>query len=246
VPVARNHLELLAGGLSVFLESRLEADPALLSTLAPASFAGICLTLLPWLLAGGTLVLQHPFDAEILAKARHDERCGTLILPAAVAFALAETGLFAREGPTTVLATWRAPERLAESAEWREHDAVLIDVPIFGETGLLAARRGAGGEAAASAVGPVPAPRDGGSAITVAELAQTARGTLAMRGPMVPHQPYPPGVAQTDQPHFSIGRDGLVDTGYGCRVDTLTGKLTVTTPPAGTLVSAAIVSRCVA
>ncbi len=67
VPVARNHLELLAGGLGVLLESRLAQDAIVLSTLAPASFAGICLTLLPWLLIGGTLLLHHPFDPDVLA-----------------------------------------------------------------------------------------------------------------------------------------------------------------------------------
>ena len=90
VPVARRHLELLAGGLGVLLESRLEQDANILSTMAPSTFAGICLTLVPWLLCGGTLVLHHPFDADVFARQRRDERCGTLILPAPVAFRLAE------------------------------------------------------------------------------------------------------------------------------------------------------------
>ncbi len=235
VPVARNHLELLAGGLCVFMAGRLEPDATILSTIAPASFGGIALTLLPWLLAGGTLALHHPFDANILAKARHDERCRTLILPAPVAFRLAETGLFAREGPTTVIAAWRSPERLDGSAAWREPDAVLVDVPIFGEAGLLAARRQAGGEPAAMALGPIQAPRDGNgaTAVTVGELLQSPAGTLAWRGSMVPHHPFPPGVERSDQPHFEIARGGVVDTGYACRVDPLTKALTVTAPPAG-------------
>jgi hypothetical protein len=61
VPAARNHLELLAGGICAFLEGRLEPDAGILSTIAPASFCGISLGLLPWLLAGGTLVLHQPF-----------------------------------------------------------------------------------------------------------------------------------------------------------------------------------------
>ena len=64
VPVARNHRELLAGGLGVLLESRLAEPTNMLSTSCPSSFAGISLTLLPWLLSGGTLVLHQPFDAE--------------------------------------------------------------------------------------------------------------------------------------------------------------------------------------
>ena len=50
VPVARNHAELYAGGLAVLLESRVAQDATILSTIVPSSFAGICLTLLPWLL----------------------------------------------------------------------------------------------------------------------------------------------------------------------------------------------------
>ena len=237
VPVARRHLEFLAGGLGVLLESRLEQDASVLSTIAPASFAGICLTLVPWLLTGGTLALHHPFDADILARQRRQDRCATLILPAPVAYRLAETGLFAREGPTTVLAAWPAPDRLAASAEWRERDAVLIDVPIFGEAGLLAARRGAGGRSAPMPFGAVVAPRtgqeNGHDPVIVAELSATETNTLALRGPMVPRQPFPPGIERSDQPHFEIGRDGSVDTGYACRLDPVSKTIAVTGPPSG-------------
>ncbi|HYA04980.1 MAG TPA: class I adenylate-forming enzyme family protein [Xanthobacteraceae bacterium] len=233
VPVARRHLELLAAGLGVLLESRLEQDGGVLSTIAPASFAGICLTLVPWLLAGGTLALHHPFDAAAFARQRRDHRCGTLILPAAVAYPLAETGLFGREGPTTVLAAWYAPERLAESAEWPERDAALVDIPIFGEAGLIAARRGAGGRPRPLPLGAVMAPRDGDNAVTVAELAVSDTTTLQLRGPMVPRHMFPRGIERSDQPHFAIGSDGFVDTGYACRVDRVSNTVTVTGPPSG-------------
>jgi hypothetical protein len=233
VPVARRHLELLAGGLGVLLESRLEQQASVLSTIAPASFAGICLTLVPWLLTGGTLALHHVLDADIFARQRRDDRCGTLILPAAAAFRLAETGLFAHEGPTTILAAWHSPERLADSADWAEHDATLVDVPIFGEAGLIAGRRSAGGRPAALPLGLVRAPRDGDGAVTVAELIATETDTLALRGPMVPCHTFPAGIEHSDQPHFKIGRDGIVDTGYSCRVDAVSKTVMVTGAPAG-------------
>ena len=50
--------------------------------------------------------------------------------------------------------------------------------------------------------------------MAVAELAATETGTVALRGPMVPHHAFPPGIERSDQPHFEIGRDGFVDTGY--------------------------------
>ena len=233
LPVARRHLEFLAGGLGALLEARLEQDASLLSALLPTSFAGICLTLVPWLLTGGTLSLHHPFDAEAFARQRRDERASTLILPAAVAFRLAETGLFAREGPTTVLAAWHAPERLAASAEWPERDAVLVDVPIFGEAGFVAARRGLGGRPLPIPLGPVAAPRGTDDAVAVVELAATETGTLALRGPMVPRHVFPPGIERSDQPHFEIGRDGFVDSGYPIQIDPVSKCIVVTGPPPG-------------
>src|ERR1700735_1319669 len=136
VPVARSHLQLLAGGLGVLLESRLVQDATMLSTLAPSSFAGSFPTLLPWLLSGGKLLLHHPFDPPVLVgQWRGDDRCGALVMPGPVAFRLAEAGVFSRTGPACVLAPWRSPERLGTSPDWRERDTVLVDVSIFGEIG---------------------------------------------------------------------------------------------------------------
>ena len=62
---------------ALLLESRLAQDATILSTIAPSSFAGISLTLLPWLLSGGTLVLHHPFDAGYARRSNaRDDRCG--------------------------------------------------------------------------------------------------------------------------------------------------------------------------
>ena len=233
LPVARRHLEFLTGGLGVLLEAGIEQDAAVLAAIAPVSFAGICLTLVPWLLSGGTLVLHHPFAFDIFARQRHDDRCRTLILPAPVAYRLAESGLFAHEGPTTVVAAWHAPDRLADSADWPERDAVLVDVSIFGEAGLIAARRGAGARPAPLPLGAVVAPREGDNAVSIAELTATETGTVALRGPMVPRHAFPPNIERSDQPHFSIQRDGFVDTGYPCDVDVVSKTATVTGPLAG-------------
>ena len=68
VPVARSHAELIAGGLAVMLESGLQQDCVLLSTLMSSSFAGLATGMIPWLLTGGTLALHHPFDAHTYAN----------------------------------------------------------------------------------------------------------------------------------------------------------------------------------
>ena len=234
VPVARNHLELLAGGLGVLLESRLAQDGIVLSTLAPASFAGLCMTLLPWLLCGGTLLLHHPFDPAVLVSQwRGTERCGALVLPGPLAFRLAEAGVFSDTGPACVVATWRSPERLSASPLWTDRDGALVDVSLFGETGLVAARRGFSGRAAPLPLGAIVAPRGSPGALRVAELIPTRRNTIGLRGPMVPSQAFPPGAERAGFPHFAVGPGGVVDTGYACQIDAGTRTAVVTAGPPG-------------
>jgi hypothetical protein len=233
VPVARRHLELLAGGMTVLLESRLQQDANILSALAPASFAGLCLTLMPWLVSGGTLALHHPFDAQVIARQLFDEACGTLILPAPVALWSDQAAVLGPQWPATLIAAWQGPEQLAASAEWRKPDTALVDVSIFGETGLIAARRGADGRPAPLPLGPVTAPFGVAGEMTVAEIDATATNTLALGGPMVPRHAFPPGIERTDQPHFEIGRDGFVDTRYPCSIDTAGNTVVVSGPLSG-------------
>ena len=62
VAVARNHAELIAGGLATLLEGRIEPDARLLGCCAAGSFAGLALTMMPWLLSSGTRLLHHGFE----------------------------------------------------------------------------------------------------------------------------------------------------------------------------------------
>ena len=235
MPVARNHLEAVAGGLGVALEGRLAQDARILSAVVPSSFAGLSLTFTPWLLSAGTLSLHHPFDAEVLLQQRRDHGCTTLIVPGPVALRLAEAGAFSRgdDAGGNVVAAWRAPERIATSPVWRERDTALVDVAVFGEAGLVAARRGPNGRAAPIPFGAVAAPRGSTGAVVVAEVLRTAASTVALRGPMVPRHAFPPGIERSGLPHFKIDRFGLVDTGYTCRVDPATKAMIVTGPPSG-------------
>ncbi len=50
--VPRTHLNLIAGGLAVFLESRVPQGATLMSAFTPSSFAGLTSSLLVWLLSG--------------------------------------------------------------------------------------------------------------------------------------------------------------------------------------------------
>ena len=222
VPVARTHSELFAGGLAAILESRLAPEANILSALLPASFAGLSLTILPWLFSGGTLVLHHPFDPDLLAWQWREDRCTALILPGPVAMRLDAAGAFADEAPETVLAPWREPQALMQSGIWRAPRTALIDVAVFGEAALAPARRELSGRPAPLTSGAVAVPRNHSGAVTLAELIRTARDTLAVRGPMVPQHAYPPGVERSGLPYFMIGHDGTVDTSQ--RFATLPGS----------------------
>ena len=218
VPVARSHNELIEGGIAVMLEGQIAQDAIILGSVLQGSFAGLALTVVPWLLRGGTLMLHQPFDPDVLAAQCAELRCDTLVLPGPLIPSLAEAGLLAHDDLKNIIAVWRNPERLAFAPPWREATVRLIDVQAFGETGLIAARRTGAG---------IPAGLVPGRQIT-----RTDAGTLALRGPMVPRHPFPPGAERGDEPYFEADVSGLVDTGYPCRVNRATGMIELSGPPA--------------
>jgi hypothetical protein len=232
LPVARSHAELIAGGLAVHLETRIEAEANLLGALALASFAGIATTLVPWLLTGGTLVLHHPFAPAVFAGQRIDEQCGVAVLPGPMVMRLAEAGLIGGADDPAIVAVWRAPERLAASPAWP--GGMLVDVPVFGEIGLVATRRGADGRPCGIASGRLVLPRGAPQGLHVLDIARTPQGTLALAGPMVPHGAFPPGTERNGAPKLKMA-DGGIDTGYACRLDRDTKLLTIDAPPAGVI-----------
>jgi hypothetical protein len=232
VPVARSHSELIAAGLAIVLESGLQQNAALLSTMTMSSLATFAVTVVPWLLLGGTLALHQPFDAAVLLAQIEARPFDAVVLPGSLVASLVESGHIAhRDRLANVIAIWRAPERLTRAQPWREPKARLIDVQVFGETGLIAAARSAGGRPAAIPFGVVRAPLGTKGGIVATEIAMTSHGTVALRGPMVPRVPFPPGAQRSGQPHLKVAANGFVDTGYACRPDSST--VVVTGPPPG-------------
>jgi hypothetical protein len=230
--IPRTHLNLIAGGLAVFLESRVPPGTMLMSAFAPTSFAGLS-SLLVWLLSGGTLSLHHPFDSEILERQINDDRCDTLVAPAPMALRLAELDLPSRL-PTLrhVIGLWRTPEQVASSAQWISETARFTDVYLFGEAGLFGARRAPDGAPTPIMPGPHGAPRDVPGTSTAGETLLTPRGTFALRGPMVPAAAYAPSPPPADPLVSQPPRD-YADTGYAARLDRSTGAICITSPPAG-------------
>ena len=233
-PVPRTHLNLIAGGLALSLESDLPQGSTVMSAFAPSSFAGLTSSLVTWLLSGGTLALHHPFDAEVLEQQINEQACETLVAPAQLALRLAEIDMAARmPSLRNVIGLWRAPEQVASSAAWTSEHAVLTDVYLFGEAGLFSARRTAGdGTPAAILPGPHSAPREVPGASIAGEILLTPRGTLALRGPMTTPAAYAPASLPSESLVAQPPRD-YVDTDYAARLDRSTGAICITAPPSG-------------
>ena len=216
--------------LAVLLEGRLEIGTIFLSAVPPSTFAGLTVSVLPWLISGGTLMLHQPFDPETLAQQLRDG-CDAAILPGPVVPRLVDAGFFA-SNVRTIMGLWRSPERMNTAPAWRQQFTDFVDVACFGETCVIPMRRGGSGKPALLPLGIITAPRGAPGALMVAEVKPTRDRTLALSGPMVPRNAYPPGAESSRLPYFKTS-DGLVDTGYPCRIDSETRTLTVTGPPAG-------------
>jgi AMP-binding enzyme len=229
VPVARSHSELIAGGIAAFLQGGIAKDTAILSVIPLGSFAGIALGLMPWLLGAGTLALHHGFDAAVFAEQCRAHDIATVVLAGPALEPLADAGLLV-DPIKSILALWRAPERLAGAMPWRG-DAALVDLVSFGEIGFLPARRGTDCMPAPIRHGVIATPRDAASAIAALETTRTKSGTLALRGPMVPAHDFPPGAAQGNA--AGIAPDGFIDTAFACRLNRAAGTIVLTGPPAG-------------
>ena len=231
--VPRTHLNLIAGGLAVFLESGVAQGATILAAQTMASFGGVAASLVCWLLSGGTLVLHHPFDGEILERQLVDLHCDTLVAPAPLAMRFGEDEALLRSHALHhVISLWRSPEQVASSPRWPTGHARLTDVYLFGEAGLFGARRGDDGAAADIGPGPYGAPRDDAQSPIAGEIVVTDNGTLALRGSMVPLAAYS---ATTRESEHGSPPTTCVDTGYAVRTDRTTGALCITAPPPGIL-----------
>jgi acyl-CoA synthetase (AMP-forming)/AMP-acid ligase II len=232
--VPRTHLSLIAGGLGIFLESRMAQGARVMSAFAPSSFAGLSSSLLLWLLSGGTLALHHPFDSEALERQLNECACDTLVAPAAMALRLTDADIPSRlPALRHVIGLWRMPEQVASSAQWTTEQARFTDVYLFGEVGLFGARRTADGAPVPIMPGPHGAPRGIPGTSIAGETLLTPRGTLALRGPMVTVAAYAPPSPPSDSLMAPPPPPDYVDTGYAARLDRSSGAICITAPPSG-------------
>jgi hypothetical protein len=228
--VPRTQMQLIAGGLAIFLETGLSPGVRLMSAVMPSTFVGICASTVAWLLSGGSLSLHHPFDAETLLGQIARDACETLIAPAPLALRLGEAGAFAGAAALAqVIGVWRTPEQVAASAAWSGAQR-FSDLYAFGEAGLFAVPRD--DEGAAAAVLPGSPLRRGNGSAAAGEAFITKAGTLGLRGAMIPVAAY----AAPRRPREGLAPQAAsdhVDTGYAARLDRRTGAICITAPPSG-------------
>jgi hypothetical protein len=227
--VPRTQMQVIAGGLAIFLETGLIPGVRIMSAVMPSSFAGVCASTVAWLLSGGSLSLHHPFDAETLLGQIARENCETLVAPAPLALRLGEAGAFASTALTQVIGLWRTPEQVAASTAWSGAQR-FSDLYAFGEAGLFALQRD--GDGAAAPILPGSPLRRGHGSAAAGEAFVTKEGTLALRGAMIPAAAYAP----QRRPREGLTSQALpdhVDTGYAARLDRKTGAICITAPPSG-------------
>ena len=229
--VPRNHIQLIAGGLAVMLESGMPSEANILSTVTPTSFGTFVSTMVTWLLSGRSLALHHPGDLQILEQQIASPHHDVLVTPAPLALRLAEAqALSGRSSLGHVIGLWRTPERVSSSEQWRDGKVSLTDVLLFGEIGLVAAQRLNDGSPATINVGVQCAPRAVANSRSVGELVVTPKGTLALRGVMIPVSSY----QRTGQSSVSLNdAPPQVDSGYSARVNRNTNMIEITSPPGG-------------
>jgi hypothetical protein len=228
--IARNHLELIAGGRGPSLECGADLDAMTISTIPIGSFAGMALALVPWLLGGGSLHLHHGFDLATFATQSRALEGGTIVLPGPALAALVASDCL--ETPSNIIALWRSPERTANQVP-RQAKANLIDAASFGEIGIITALRGPDGLPVPMPYGSITAPRGAAGAPIIIEALRGAAGALMLRGPMVPSHAFPPGAERGSEPHLSVDAMGFVDTGYKCRLTQHDQTLAIDGPPPG-------------
>jgi non-ribosomal peptide synthetase component E (peptide arylation enzyme) len=233
--VPRTHVNLIAAGLAIFLESGLPQGATILSAFAPSSFAGLTSSFVMWLLSGGTLAMHHPFDEGVMLRQIDADRCDTLVAPAPLALRMAEAEVLSSVPSLRhIVGLWRAPEQVGSSALWPKTGIRMTDVYLFGEAGLFGARRADDGTASLVMPGPYRAPPEVPASSTAGEIVLTSKGTLGLRGPMVPVAAYTTSDGPSDA-FTSLSQPDYVDTGYAARIDRPSGAIVITAPPSGVM-----------
>lgn len=153
--VPHRQSEIFSAVLRLAGEARLNPSRPLISTLVPATFAGLVAGPYAALMSAASLTLHGPFEAAGFLRAYDSEPGAHLVIPAAIAPLLQEAGLTRGDASLILVSRFAAAEAFALPAPFA-CERLVADLYALGETRLLAQHR------------------EGDSAVTPAELNEGA------------------------------------------------------------------------
>lgn len=212
--VARSHAQVIAGGLAAFAAGNPDGEAVIAATLAPDTFAGIALQVVPWLMGGAHLIAHPPLALRVLAETLNATGTTHVVAPAALAGVLAATAAPTLRHVALAVRTARHAEALAGVTFAAAVDAFLA----AGESALIPMSGGA-----------IPLGKAAGlqGAVDV-ETGTSAAGTLLVRGAMVPQTAFPPGAERGDPPVWHVDGHGFHETGLAVAFGAEDGTLILT------------------
>jgi mycobactin salicyl-AMP ligase len=217
LPVTRGEDELLTQGAMTVLALSLDRKDVILNPYPLTGPAGLALGLMPWLIAGGTLVQHHPFDYAVFLEQLLATGVTVTALPSPVLAELDKGGVLRR--PTCHLrrlgTVWPSPELAAPPPPFDGAASLLFDLYPVGDLAALVLRREARNRPEPIPSGAVHLDENGGDAVFVETKIAPSRddegyGELLLRGPIVPRAPA--GILAADQA-------GFVSTGLRAKLD---------------------------
>ncbi len=232
-PVPRSHNQWIAAGMMSLLEAEVDESSHLLCPYPLNGLVSIGGFMVPWLLAGATLSLHHPFDLKVFVEQLRSEGVTIAGLPPAVIDLLKSEGAFESDGAAgslkTLACVWPGP-LLPKDAEERAADLVVgvIDVRALGEMAYIAKRRVAGENLAELEHGEFsyPTRRAGGAVLLQTrvkggissnkQMASLLTGDLMIKSPMAFDAYFPACIEGVDEPVITKDPQGYINTGLRC------------------------------
>lgn len=222
--VPRSHNHWIATGLMTLLEARIEPAATIVCPFALTSLEALGGAFMPWLLAGGTLVLGMPRSTDRIAEEAASRQASHVLVPASFARRVAER-LDAHKHEAALIVVGRTADDPA-----LPRGTQAVDLVALGEHGLVARRRSDPATPVALPIGAIGAPAGTSMAPTLIETriqgqpqrasrvaaSDLLAGELHVRGAMVPTEAWPPRApAKGRRPR---SEDGFVATGVTARV----------------------------
>lgn len=227
LPLPRSHNHWIATGLMTLLEAGIGAESVIVSPFAFSGAIGFGVALVPWLVAGATLVIGLPRAGDTLAKEAERHDATHVVVPDRFAARLADRLALHRLSPTLVAIADHEPRDRPLPA-----GVEVIDVASLGAFGLVARRRIEPSGPSPLPVGPCGAPSTAAGAPILLETRLKAvpqragqmisgrplAGEVQVRGAMIPYFNWPTN--DRGRRRRTRDADGWQPTGLGARIVT--------------------------